>query len=75
MASGLFDMLSALASDSQKLADFKNDPDSVMNEYNLTSDQKKHIKSSLSDSKHHDFFKVIGDEVHDHFTDPDVLFC
>jgi hypothetical protein len=75
MASGVFEMLAALASDPQKLADFKNDPDSVMNEYNLSTDQKKHIKSSLNDGKHHDFFKVIGDEVHDQFTDPDILIC
>ena len=68
-------MLAALASDQKILSNFRSDPDSIMDEFHLTEEQKEHIKSSLNDHKHHDFFKVIGDEVHDQFADPDVLFC
>lgn len=75
MASGLFDMLADLARNQGLLAAFKHDPDSVMDKYNLSEEQKAHLKSSLHDGKHHDFFKAIGDEAHKQFSRPDMLFC
>jgi len=75
MASGLFDMLSDLAKDAALLAKFKNDPDDVMKDYQINNDLKKHIKSAVEDGKHHDFFKAVGDEAHEKFSDPDMMIC
>ena len=75
MGSNLFDMLSDLAKHPQKLADFKNDPDGTMGQYGLSAAQKDHIKSAMDSDKHHDFYKAIGDEMHDQFSDPDVFIC
>jgi len=67
MASGLFDMLADLAKDPSLLSSFTSNPDSVMDNYYLTQDQKTHIKSSLHNGMSHDFYKVIGDEAHAQF--------
>jgi len=75
MASGVFNMLAALAGDQKILADFRSNPESIMDEFNLTEEQKELIKNSLNEHRHHDFFKVLGDEIHEQFADPDILFC
>ena len=66
MASNLFDMLSTLASDSQKLSDFWDDPEDEMDTtYNLSQEQIDLIMEAINDGTGHDFLKVVGDEVYD----------
>jgi glutathionylspermidine synthase len=75
MASGLFDMLSELAKNSQLLASFKANPDAVMEQYGLTAAQKEALKQSFHKGKHHHFYSVVSEEAQQHFADPDVLLC
>lgn len=75
MASGLFDMLSELAKNSQLLANFKANPDAVMAQYGLTEAQKTALKESLQKGKHHHFFSVVSEEAQQHFSDPDMFLC
>jgi hypothetical protein len=75
MASGLFDMLSDLAKNSSLLAQFKANPDAVMDQYGLTAAQKNALKESLHKGKHHHFFSAISDEAQQHFSDPDMFMC
>jgi len=44
VASALFNLLADLAQDPEKLQAFGRDPDSVLNEYDLTDEQKELIK-------------------------------
>ena len=64
MVSNLSDMLSDLAKDPQKLADFKISPENVMDKYGLTQEQKDLIDSGLK-GKQHDFHKAFGNGAFD----------
>lgn len=47
MASNLFNMLAALASDSGALSSFKDDPEGVMKDYSLESGQVNQVMAGL----------------------------
>ena len=76
--SNLFKMLHELAEDDTKREDFYDNPDDVMDTYNLTQAQKDLINSSLGGSEQ-DLYKAIGDEAHttlgDLGSNPDLDVC
>ena len=75
MASNLLQFLADLAKQPQKLADFKNHPEAIMDHYNLTQEQKDQVLSLKNDNKQHDMQKVIGDELHANFKKVSTSFA
>lgn len=61
--SNLFRMMADLAEDSAKLEEFSNDPNAVMDEYQLTEEQKQLLTSGNQE----DFIRAIMDEHNQQF--------
>ncbi|MEQ9359144.1 hypothetical protein [Coleofasciculus chthonoplastes] len=71
MASALFNLLADLAQDPNKLQTFGSDPDSVLNEYDLTDEQKELIKQGGEDN----FTRLLVDERARQFGDDTEVPC
>ena len=67
-SSKLFDMLSLLASDSNQLTLFQQDPGTWMTNYGLPQAQIDMILNAIqTDPRQQDFLKAVGDEARDCF--------
>lgn len=67
MASSLFTLLAELSGNPKLLDRFHQDPESVMNDYGLSDEQKKAVLASLKDNKQHELHSALGDELHTQF--------